>query len=83
MKSCAFDESNMVLRPPEGAEDVTPLHVFHDREGNELISLWRMSWRERLSALVFGRAWVRVKTQNGEQPPFSVHAMRTVFRRKS
>jgi len=29
-------------------------------DSKKCISLWKMSWKERLSALIFGRVWVYV-----------------------
>ncbi len=78
MQAVQFDLSNKVLRP-SGAEysdnvtEVVDLPVFTN--GEQCVSCWKMSWRERLSALLFGRVWLQVLS--GEtQPPVAIHAER-------
>lgn len=34
----------------------------------QCVSCWRMSWRERLSALVFGRMWIAVLSGQSQPP---------------
>lgn len=58
---------NKTLLAPAGQEDdVLPLPVYTDNE--QCISCWQMSWRERLSALFFGRVWLSV-LGGSTQPP--------------
>src|SRR3970040_488295 len=57
----AFGLANKVLFPSshsysERVGGVVPLAVWSD--GEQCVSCWRLSLRERLSALVFGRVWV-------------------------
>ena len=74
-----FKEQTKVLEMPPGMtdEECSPLSVFCD--GRQCISLWRPSWRERLSILLFGRVWLYVLSGN-TQPPVALEAARTVFR---
>jgi len=78
MKPVGFKYQNRVLQPSgkEYSENVTgvvPLPVWTD--GEQCVSCWRMSWRERLSALLFGRVWLALLS--GEtQPPALVQASR-------
>lgn len=46
------------------------LPVYTD--GEQLISCWRLSWRERVAALVGGRVWLRVV--GAGHPPVAVEA---------
>ncbi len=73
-----FPEANRDLLKPDGMtdEECGSLPVYTD--GRECVSLWRMSWRERLSALLFGRAWLFVLS-GGTQPPVAMTVARTVF----
>jgi len=54
-------------------------------DGFQLTSLWRLSRRERISALLFGRVWLGVQGQN--QPPVwlectrDIHDVRSPLRR--
>lgn len=55
MKPIPFPEQTMVLADKQEAFRTLP--AFQDEE--ETISLWRLSWRERLKALITGRVWLR------------------------
>lgn len=78
MRHIQFKEANRRLNPIGERDNREPLTVFED-EGM-VISCWKMSLRERFSALFFGRAWVCVKrTRVGEE--MHVNARRTVFHR--
>ena len=48
-------------------------------DGKQCLSCWRMSLRERLSALLFGRVWIWVWSGN-TQPPIYLEAARTIFK---
>lgn len=81
MKPVDFEHSNKVLQPSgqkysDNVKDVSSLPVWTD--GEQCVSCWQMSWRERLSALFFGTVWLAVL--NGtSQPPVSVRASRGYF----
>ncbi len=77
MKSVSFDQATNVLPPPAGRQDLLPLQV-NVHQGT-VSSCWRMSWRERLSALFFGTVWVRVMDPGGVQPPMALDARKTIF----
>lgn len=78
MTPSEFEHQTKVLNRPEGMtdEECGPLPVYSD--GTQCISLWRMSWRERISALLFGRIWLSV-LWGDTQPPVWLSAERTVF----
>ena len=57
-------------------EECGPLPIFTD--GKQCVSLWHMSLRERLSALVFGKIWVQVLS-GVTQPPISLSVARNIF----
>lgn len=48
--------------------------------GEQCVSCWRPTWRERLSILVFGRVWLSVLSRH-TQPPAYVDGSRTHFER--
>ena len=77
MKPTEFPEANLTLGKPTGMtdEECQSLHVLED--GGEYLSLWRMSWRERLSAVVFGRAWLCVRGDG--HPPVWIRVKRDIF----
>jgi hypothetical protein len=74
-----FEHSNKVLYPASGArysdrvERVCQLPCWTD--GEQVVSLWRPSWRERLSILLFGRVWLAVLS-GSTQPPAALTGAR-------
>ncbi len=82
MKPVNFKRSNKTLQP-SGAKysanvtGVEPLHIFTD--GEQCVSCWRMTWKERLNALIFGKVWVATLTGQ-TQPPLFVEAAKTYLR---
>jgi hypothetical protein len=82
MKPEAFKHSNKTLQPSgakysENVTGVKPLLIWTD--GEQCVSCWRMSWRERLSALIFGRVWVALLSGQ-TQPPICAKAAKSYFR---
>lgn len=68
-----FILANKHVGDPKAAGEIKALPIFND--GKRSLSSWRMSWRERFSALIFGRAWLWI--QSGESmPPASVEISR-------
>jgi hypothetical protein len=78
MKPSNFKEATKTLVKPDSLtdEECVPLSVWND--GESCISLWRMGWKDRINALIFGRVWLCVRS--GEtQPPVWLDVSRTVF----
>lgn len=84
MIPATFPEATTELaRPPDMTEEECgPLSVYHHEELKATVSCWTMSWRERLSALVFGRVWVWVHAGGVTQPPIALLTCRTIFNGK-
>lgn len=51
------------------------------RTEHETISRWRLGWRERVSAFLFGNVWVRVIGH--AVPPMALEARKTIFLKSS
>ena len=65
-----FPEANFTWKGWEADEnrnEVLDLPAY--RYDNKTISCWKLTWRERLCALFFGKAWLTVI---GRQPPVYV-----------
>lgn len=78
MEPIHFPEENKMLLAPESKEDlIDPLPVWTD--GKHTVSCWRMTWRDRLSALLFGRVWLWV-WYGSTQPPVMLTAERSPFK---
>ena len=66
MDPIKFDEANLVLTaPPTMKDDCGDLYCH--TTGDTVISKWKLTRRERLSALINGTCWVHVYT--GKQYP--------------
>lgn len=78
MEPQTFKQATKTLGPPKGMtdEECGSLPVFTD--GNQCISLWKMTWRERLSALFFGKIWLSVYSGQ-TQPPVWLMAANEIF----
>jgi len=78
MEPRTFEQANKNLVKPEGmTEECGDLPVFSD--GTQCISLWKMTWRERFSALFFGKIWLSVYSGQ-TQPPVWLSAEREIFK---
>lgn len=73
-----FPEYNKELQKPSSMTDdeCKPLLVFTD--GKQCVSLWKMSWKERLHALFHGTVWLQV-VSGITQPPVALSAQKTIF----
>lgn len=78
MEPTTFPQSNKDLLKPEGwkDEECGSLPVFTDNK--VCVSLWQMTWKERLSALFFGRIWLFVHS-GYTQPPVLLIATKEIF----
>lgn len=82
MKPVSFPQASRILHPPDAAysanvEEVQSLEAWSD--GEQCVSCWRPTWRERISILFFGRVWLSVLS-GWTQPPVAVVATRKFFR---
>jgi hypothetical protein len=71
MKPIVFTEANGTLLggPAEryGTDDaVGDLPVY--RGAGQVISCWKMNWRERLRCMLHGEVWLRVAAQKTHSP---------------
>ncbi len=80
MRPATFDAVNAVLHPPQELEETATALAVHD-DGQQLVSLWRPTWRERWSMFVFGRVWIGVAGR--AHPPIWIEARRSVFNQKT
>ena len=78
MKPINFKQSNMNLSKPKGwtDEQCGNLPVFTD--GQQCISLWEMTFKERLLALLFGKIWLFVYSGHS-QPPVGFIVDKEIF----
>jgi len=76
-----FQEANKNLLKPENMTDgeCGSLPVFCD--GNQCVSLWKLSWRERISIVLFNNVWLQV-ISGYTQPPVVLSATKTIFEKR-
>lgn len=81
MEPKEFPQVNRRLAAPAGMtpEQVGTLPIFSD--GQYCVSLWQMTWQERLSALWHGHVWLYVMTGN-TQPPVALEVTHDLFATK-
>lgn len=68
-----FPEANKIFTSPHNMEEECgnlPVQVH----AQGMLSCWQMSWRERLSALFFGRVWLN--THGSQHPPVWIAVQR-------
>ena len=82
MKPQQFKQVNKNLTKPSNMTDEQcgslPVHC----DGIKCVSLWKLSWRERFSALFFGRLWL-VVISGETQPPVAMLATRDLYTHRS
>lgn len=78
MEPIQFPQVTVDLQKPAGWTDdqCLPLPVYSD--GEKCMSLWAMTWHERISALFFGRVWLYIWSGR-TQPPVTLWATRDAF----
>lgn len=78
MKPIKFKEATKNLLKPENMTDkeCSSLWVYND--GRECVSCWRLTWKERIKALLFGKVWLGVLS-GFTQPPVWMVCDKTVF----
>lgn len=78
MIAIKFKEANKNLLKPESMtdEECGSLWVYSD--GRQCISCWRLTWKERIKALLFGKVWLSVLC-GYTQPPVWLACDGTVF----
>lgn len=74
-----FEEATIELKKPESMtdEECSSLHVFQHADGT-CISLWTVSFWQRLKFLFHGHIWLGVLSGT-TQPPVWLDCTKTVF----
>lgn len=73
-----FPEANKNLLKPSNMtdEECASLWVFTD--GQQCVSRWQLTWKDRLRILWYGHIWLSVHSGQ-TQPPVRLDSERTVF----
>lgn len=78
MQPVKFPEANKNLLKPSNMTDAecASLWVFND--GQQCVSRWRLTWKDRLRILFYGHVWLSVHSGQ-TQPPVRLDSEKTVF----
>jgi hypothetical protein len=78
MKPIKFKEANKNLLKPESMTDTECGSLWVYNDGKQCISCWKMTFKQRIKAILFGKVWLSV--MGGQtQPPVWVDCDKTVF----
>ena len=78
MKPIKFEEANKNLLKPNSMTDEECSSLWVYTNGYECISCWKLTLKQRLSALIFGKVWLSVLSGQ-TQPPVWLDCTKTVF----
>ena len=78
MTPIKFKEANRNLSKPPSMTDAECSSLWVYSDGIQCISCWKMSWKQRIKALLFGKVWLSVLS-GSTQPPVWIDCDKTVF----
>lgn len=78
MTPIKFKEANRNLSKPPNMTDAECSSLWVYSDGIQCISCWKMSWKQRIKALLFGKVWLSVLS-GSTQPPVWIDCDKTVF----
>ena len=78
LSAIKFPEANRNLLKPSNMTDEECKALWIYTDGQQCISCWKLSWQQRIAALVHGRVWLSVLS-GYTQPPVWMDCSKTVF----
>lgn len=78
MTPIKFKEANKTLAKPQNMTDTECSSLWVYTDGRQCISCWKLSWKQRIKALLFGKVWLSVRS-GSSQPPVWLDCDKTVF----
>jgi hypothetical protein len=78
MKPIKFEEATKNLSKPSSMTDDECGALWVHNDGKVSISCWKMSWKERIKALIHGKMWLGVMAGES-QPPVWVDPVKPEF----
>jgi len=73
MEPINFKHSNITLNPPNpnnAGIEIDAIRAWTD--GKQCVSCWRLTWRERFAALIFGKAWLGLLSGRTMPPAYII-----------
>ena len=80
MKPMKFKEVNKNLLKPDNMTEEQCESLWVNTDGIVCVSCWKMSIKQRINALLFGKVWLSVRS-GVTQPPVRVDCERTIFQK--
>ena len=78
MKPIKFNEQNSSLTKPANWADEKCGKLPVCKTGLDIVSCWKMSWRERFAGLFFGKVWLSIRAGQ-THPPIYASCEKTFF----
>lgn len=78
MKPIKFKQANRELLGPKLMTDDECRNLWVFTDDTECVSCWKLSFRERIRALIYGKVWLGILSGN-TQPPVWLDCNDTVF----
>jgi len=78
MKPIYFEEATKELKKPDSMTDEECSSLWTWNDGKQSISCWKMSWKDRIKALLYGKVWIGVHS-GPTQPPVWLDCDDTIF----
>ncbi len=78
MQPIKFKEANRQLMKPDNMTEEECKALWVHTDGVECLSCWKMSFKQRLLALLYGKVWLCVLS-GSTQPPVWLDCCKTVF----
>lgn len=78
MKPIKFKQANRELQGPKLMTDDECRNLWVFTDDTECVSCWKLSFKERIRALIYGKVWLGVLSGN-TQPPVWLDCNDTVF----
>ena len=80
MNPIEFKHQNHVFGANQPEYKPLPVTKFDSQQG-EVVSCWKMSWKERLKVLITGEVWVCIMTYNSNlQPQYLATRRQEIFK---
>lgn len=78
MKPIKFKQANKNLLKPDSMTDEECSSLWVHTDGKQCLSCWKLNFKQRISALIFGKVWMCILS-GSTQPPVWLDCTREVF----
>ena len=79
MKPIKFKEQTGTLLKPKSMTNKECRSLPVHRTGKDIISCWKMNFKDRIKALMFGKVWLHIMGKE-THPPVAIVCKKTMFK---